>query len=102
MAEHPAAVPDRIAIDAEGFGWRVWDDADHWSMVPTNPDNEPIPHPVTWFVNASTRPMAEIERRLQERLRVAREVLDGDGLDHVAALVPIEEVLIWIEEVRYG
>jgi hypothetical protein len=42
--------PDRIAIDADGFGWRVWDDQEHWSMVPTNPDNEPVPHPLTWYV----------------------------------------------------
>lgn len=98
----PKAVPDRIAIDANGFGWRVWNDAEHWSMVPTNPDNSPIPQPVTWFVNAATRPLAEIERRLQERLSMAREVLDREGHGDVAALVPIEEVLLWIEEVRYG
>lgn len=44
------AVPDRIAVDAKGFGWRVWDDSEIWSMVPVNPDNSPIPQPVTWFV----------------------------------------------------
>jgi hypothetical protein len=44
------AIPDRIAVDAKGCGWRVWEDQDHWSMVPTNPDNSPIPEPVTWFV----------------------------------------------------
>lgn len=49
----PNAVPDRIAIDAHGYGWRVWDDEDHWSMVPQNPDNSPIPQPVTWFVPAA-------------------------------------------------
>ena len=43
-------LPDRIGIDADGFGWRRWDDQDHWSMVPNNPDNSPIPQPVTWFV----------------------------------------------------
>lgn len=41
-------LPDRIAIDANGFGWRVWDDGT-WSMVPTNPDNSPIPQPVTFY-----------------------------------------------------
>lgn len=46
----PNAVPDRIAIDAHGYGWRVWDDQEMWSMVPQNPDNEPIPEPLTWFV----------------------------------------------------
>jgi hypothetical protein len=48
----PNAVPDRIAIDAHGYGWRVWDDQEMWSMVPTNPDNEPVPEPLTWFVKA--------------------------------------------------
>ena len=52
----PNAVPDRIAIDAHGYGWRVWDDKDYWSMVPTNPDNSPIPQPVTWFVVADLLP----------------------------------------------
>jgi hypothetical protein len=42
--------PDRIAIDAQGYGWRVWDGEDSWSMVPTNPDNSPIPEPVTWYL----------------------------------------------------
>lgn len=46
----PFAVPDRIAVDADGYGWRVWDGEDHWSMVPTNPNNNPIPEPVKWFV----------------------------------------------------
>jgi hypothetical protein len=43
------ALPDRIAIDAKGYGWRVWDGSDVWSMVPINPDNSPIPQPVTWY-----------------------------------------------------
>lgn len=51
MAEQDAfAIPDRIAIDAKGYGWRVWDDEDYWSMVPTTTDNDPIAQPVTWFV----------------------------------------------------
>lgn len=53
MAEtdsQPFTIPDRIAIDAKGYGWRVWEGEDHWSMVPTNPDNSPIPEPVAWFV----------------------------------------------------
>lgn len=29
---------------------------------------------------------------------MAREVLDAEGLGHVAALVPIEEVLTWMDE----
>ena len=50
VADAPFAMPDRIAIDAKGYGWRVWDDQEFWSMVPTNPDNSPIPQPVKWFI----------------------------------------------------
>lgn len=52
----PNAVPDRIAIDAKGYGWRVWDEhPEMWSMVPQNPDNSPIPEPLTWFVRLNRR-----------------------------------------------
>lgn len=48
----PYAIADRIAVDGMGFGWRVWDDQTWWSMIPTNPDNSPVPQPITWFVKA--------------------------------------------------
>lgn len=37
-----------IAVDADGYCWRVFDDGT-WSMCPTNPDNSPVPTPVTFF-----------------------------------------------------
>jgi len=43
----PLPPPDKLAIDANGFGWRVY--PGHWSMIPTNPDNSPIPQPVTMY-----------------------------------------------------
>lgn len=43
-------LPDRIAVDAMGFAWRVWDDTEFWSMARINSDNSPIPGPVTWYV----------------------------------------------------
>lgn len=43
---------------------------------------------------------SDLRRRFQERLTMAREVLDAEGLAHVAALVPIEEVLIWMDEIE--
>lgn len=52
-----SGMPDRIAIDAKGFGWRVWDHSDYWSMVPQNPDNSPVPEPLTWFVRQEPIPM---------------------------------------------
>jgi hypothetical protein len=65
------AIPDRIAVDAKGYGWRVWDGSDFWSMVPTNPDNSAIPQPVTWFV-----PEAEVER-LRGLLAACRDWFDN-------------------------
>jgi hypothetical protein len=61
-------MPDRIAVDANGYGWRVWDDQEHWSMVPTNPDNSPIPQPVTWFVQlrkAGRQTMTDLTARME-------------------------------------
>jgi uncharacterized small protein (DUF1192 family) len=36
-----------LAVDARGYVWRVYEE--HWSMAPSNPDNEPIPQPVTYY-----------------------------------------------------
>jgi hypothetical protein len=66
----PNAVPDRIAIDAHGYGWRVWDDQETWSMVPQNPDNEPIPEPLTWFVRGDSA-SPEVERLRDALQRIA-------------------------------
>ena len=58
-------LPDRIGIDANGYGWRAWDDLTLddkpvYSMVPQNPDNSPIPEPVTWYIPVGTvEPSAE-------------------------------------------
>lgn len=38
----------KLAVDADGYVWWVNSD-DTWSMVRTNPDNSPIPHPVTYY-----------------------------------------------------
>lgn len=64
------AVADQIAVDAKGYCWRTWHDNDHWSMCPVNPDNSPIPHPVTWFI-----PQAEVDR-LRAELALKDEVLN--------------------------
>lgn len=40
-------VPPMLAVDAAGYVWRVY--PDHWSMAPSNPDNEPVPGPVTYY-----------------------------------------------------
>lgn len=38
----------RLAVDADGFVWYVLDNG-MFSMARINPDNSPIPHPVTYF-----------------------------------------------------
>jgi len=43
-----------VAEDADGYWWRVFDDGT-WSMCPTNPDNSPIPQPVTFYVRRDSR-----------------------------------------------
>ena len=43
------SLPDAVAIDANGYWWRVWGEDPMWSMVPVNPDNSPIPEPVTLY-----------------------------------------------------
>jgi hypothetical protein len=40
----------------------------------------------------------EMRTRLNDRLVMAREVLDENGMNDVAVLVPVEEVLIWMDE----
>lgn len=40
-------IPPRLAIDANGYAWRVC--GEHWSMARINPDNSPVPHPVTYY-----------------------------------------------------
>lgn len=45
--ETAAEVPPRLAVDADGYVWRVY--GDHWSMARTNPDNSRVPHPVTYY-----------------------------------------------------
>ena len=43
-----------LAVDAKGYCWRVFDDGT-WSMCATNPDNEPVPQPVTFYVRQTER-----------------------------------------------
>lgn len=48
MVNHPG----RLAVDANGFVWRVY--GTHWSMAPSNPDNFPVPYPVTFYEPVET------------------------------------------------
>lgn len=83
----PKAIPDRFAVDAKGYVWRVWDDVDHWSMAPTNPDNSPVPQPVTWFV-----PQAE-----RDELRKALRIAAGNDPQKMADALAMARGIAWDE-----
>lgn len=44
-----SALPNRILVDAAGYVWRDFGEG-YLSMAPQNPDNEPIPEPVTVYL----------------------------------------------------
>jgi hypothetical protein len=41
--------PNRILVDAAGYVWRDFGEG-YLSMAPSNPDNEPLPEPVTVYL----------------------------------------------------
>lgn len=73
---------ERLAVDADGFVW--WHHADGtWSMARTNPDNSPIPQPVTYFV--PTEEMADLRAELLEA-KEARDHFESIGAAHRAEI----------------
>lgn len=52
--------PPLLAVDANGYCWRAYAD-DYWSMCPVNPDNSPIPRPVTYYVPVTEGARAALE-----------------------------------------
>lgn len=61
----PLGIPDRFAVDARGYAWRVWDDhPTFWSMACITDDNEPIPTPITWFVRDPDGPTGIVYTQL--------------------------------------
>lgn len=93
------AIPDRIAIDANGYGWRVWDGYDSWSMVPTNSNNDPVPEPVTWFV-PEVAPLANlgadvaaVAERLDEAATRHTVKVQATGLPEAKALAARSDLL---------
>ncbi|MGH7486717.1 MAG: hypothetical protein ACREMY_14120, partial [bacterium] len=75
-------LPEKLAIDGRGFVWRVF--AEHWSMAPSNPDNEPIPEPITYYL-PEDRDAEERLNRLDDILGELRDVPD-EAWEHVSAL----------------
>lgn len=94
VAEQPFAMPDRIAVDAKGYGWRVWNDEDGWSMVPTNPDNSPIPQPVTWFYKA------EWIDKVLELASLLPDDLNADDLNESVSLVEAKRLIDLVQTIK--
>lgn len=69
-------LPPRLAVDAEGYCWRVWPDS--WSMARINPDNSPIPEPVTFYVPES----AVAAARQETAQRCGQAFYEATGEDH--------------------
>jgi hypothetical protein len=70
----------KLAVDAKGYVWRAY--ADSWSMAPTNPDNSPIPEPVTYYVPEAdlvdeVQAARERDAMLHKRVRAKLTRLDS-------------------------
>ncbi len=66
----PTTTTRRLAVDAAGFVW--WHNPDDtWSMARTNPDNTPIPHPITYYRATAPQPSdhARWQKQIAEALR---------------------------------
>ena len=85
------SLPDHIIIDAKGYWWRQWEsEPEFWSMVPVNPDNSPIPYPISWYrlipddgPSEATNDLHQQVDDLQHQLTVARGLY---GSAHRAAV----------------
>jgi hypothetical protein len=53
--------PHLLAVDANGYVWRAYLNEGYWSMAPVNPDNSPIPEPITYYAPVGTGTRAECE-----------------------------------------
>ena len=60
-----AADEMKLAVDADGFCWRVFEDGT-WSMARTNPDNSPIPQPVTYYTPKTPSPIPPSRKEVGE------------------------------------
>ena len=93
--------PHRIAVDAKGYVWRAYTDKEFWSMAPTNPDNSPIPEPITYYV-----PEREVEdarardAMLHERVRAKLARLDSGDYSTPELVADLERLAthpIWTQ-----
>lgn len=88
--------PHRIGVDAKGYVWRAYTDEEFWSMAPTNPDNSPIPQPVTYYVPESR--VAELTNALKRLMRSQAALLDE--IDRVKVLDEDDPLVAEIAESR--
>jgi hypothetical protein len=80
--------PPRLAVDAKGYVWRVYNDG-HWSMAPSNPDNSPVPEPITYY--ASIGEAIGFDEEIQASIEEAK----AEGRRE--ALAPVLDLIGWWE-----
>jgi hypothetical protein len=97
-------LPERLAVDADGYCWRVFKDGSKglWSMARINPDNSPIPEPVTFYARSDVRPrvrasnaMAHVLPPNPEDGELEHSLIIGDefsGLMFVGSLTSIQAI----------
>lgn len=81
----------RLAVDAAGYGW-WWNDDGSWSMIRTNPDNSPIPRPVTFYVPAE-RAASELDAVAEDLLGVGDTAPSGEQVRLAAWLQATADTL---------
>lgn len=54
-----------LVVDGKGYVWRAFTDGT-WSMAPTNPDNSPIPQPITYYAAINEPVLDEVEYLIRE------------------------------------
>lgn len=57
----PEGTPPALYVDAKGNVWQHGPEAGSFSMARTNPDNEPIPYPLTRYEPVAVQPTAAHE-----------------------------------------
>jgi hypothetical protein len=81
------ALPTQLLVDAAGFVWRDFGEG-YLSGCPFNPDNEPLPEPITAYVRAEAAEAREQQLRVDrhEAWEALEDILmcEGDSFTEVA------------------
>lgn len=81
-------IPDKVAFDSRGIGWRWFNDVAGqamFSMVPVSTDNDPMYEPLTWFVPQSEQVALAQHHREAEHLAEGMAELLRDLTNNASA-----------------